>query len=70
MTVEKWPVALDANDVLVMTPQSLVNMLKVGVDFTRICLLVGHCTFILLFFGPRQVMSWLCSKLYQPVCQA
>ena len=43
MTKEKWPAALEANDVLVMTHQSLVNMLNAGVvDFNKICLLVGH----------------------------
>lgn len=41
MTAEKWPVALKAYDVLVMTPQSLVNMLEAGVaDFNNIDLLV------------------------------
>ena len=42
MTAAKWPAALEACDVLVMTPQSLLNMLKAGVvDFNTIDLLVG-----------------------------
>lgn len=40
MTAAKWPAAVEACDVLVMTPQSLVNMLEAGVvDFDNIDLL-------------------------------
>lgn len=43
MTAAKWPAAFEACDVLVMTPQSLVNMLEAGVvDFNNIDLLVRH----------------------------
>lgn len=48
MTEAKWPIALEANDMLVMTPQSLVNMLETGiVGFNKIDLLVSHSTVIL-----------------------
>ena len=41
MTVGKWPLALAANDVLVMTAQSLLNMLEAGkVQFNQMQLLV------------------------------
>lgn len=76
MTVEKWPAALEADDVPVMTPQSLVNMLMAGVvDFNKICALVGHSNVILLFLPPVwpcDVVAGdvrytrLCFKLYQP----
>lgn len=42
ITVAQWPAALEVDDVLVMTPKSLVNMLNAGVvDFSKISLLVS-----------------------------
>lgn len=61
MTVQKWHAALEANAVLVMTPQSLVNMLKAGVvKINKISLLVARSSVnLLLQFHSRCYLEWL-----------